>query len=881
MHLIITHEQADFDAVASSLATKLLHEQAHAVLPRRVNRNVRAFLTIYRDQLPFVEFRDLPREDVTRVTLVDRQTLPSLKGAGPETQVHVIDHHKLNADLESDWSVHVEEVGSTATLLIEGLQEAGKEPNPIEATMLLLGIYEDTGSLTYAGTTSRDVRAAAWLIDQGASLSIAADYLDHPLSNGQRELYERLLETAETFEVHGLTVVIAAASAPDLVDEISSLAHKLRDLFDPTGLFVLVELDGNVQLVARSTSEALDVGKVAEHFGGGGHSRAAAALIRDRKLDPVKEDLEAFLPQVVQPAVTVGEIMSRGPQLLTPDETVSEAANRMRRFGHEGYPVVRDGEVVGLLSRREVDRAMSHGMGGRPVTSVMDAGDLVVHPGHSVDHLQRVMVEFDWGQVPVVDPDSGDIVGIVTRTDLLKTLAPPAAKPISPSLAEELERALPEARKHLLRLVSAAAESRGDALFIVGGFVRDLLLGEASVDFDLVVEGDAIELARTLAERFGGKVSSHRRFGTAKWTLVRDQKALREAIGMEPDSSQELPQSLDFVSARTEFYTHPTALPSVRSGSIKLDLHRRDFTINTLALRLDGRYYGQLLDHWGGGQDLEQGLIRVLHSLSFVDDPTRAIRAVRLEQRLGFEIESRTLELLQQALPLLDRVSGERINSELELVFEEPKYVSIMERLRELGLLSAIHPALDWDEGAEIRVGRGFSYTLPEGWNLERGPSTIQRAYALWFLPLGREGARELCARLALPAGTCSTILGAFELMSGLSAVPSDAPPSRWVQELEDTSEKTLAVVWLALQPEHPIRAVIDAYLSEWRFRSPQVDGNTLRELGLPPGPAYKDILWALRAGILDGEIQSPEEERRRVKEFVAAHQSQDANPGP
>jgi tRNA nucleotidyltransferase (CCA-adding enzyme) len=871
VHLIITHEQADFDAVASLLGAKLLYEQAFAVLPRRVNRNVRAFLTLYRDQLPFAEFRDLPRQDVTRVTLVDRQTMPSLKGTGPDTQVHVIDHHKADAQLKPEWSVHIEEIGSTTTLLIEGLQEAGKEPNPIEATMLILGIYEDTGSLTYAGTTSRDVRASAWLIDQGASLSIAADYLDHPLSNGQRELYERLLERAETLEIHGLTVVITAASASDLVDEISSLAHKLRDLYDPTGLFVLVEMDGNVQMVARSTSDALDVGKVAEHFGGGGHSRAAAALIRDRNLAQVKQELQELLSEAVQPAVTVGEIMSRGPQLLDPEDTVSEAADRMRRFGHEGYPVIREGQVVGLLSRREVDRALSHGMGGRPVTAVMDAGDLVVHPEHSVDHLQRVMVEYDWGQVPVADPDSGEIIGIVTRTDLLKTLAPAEEKPVSPSLAEELERALPVERKRLLRLISEGAESRGDALFIVGGFVRDLLLGQASVDFDLVVEGDAIALAHSLADRFGGKVSSHRRFGTAKWTLAHDDENLIDAIGGDPVSIRDLPESLDFVSARTEFYTHPTALPSVRSGSIKLDLHRRDFTINTLALRLDGRYYGQLLDHWGGGQDLEHGLIRVLHSLSFVDDPTRAIRAVRLEQRLGFEIEPRTLELLQQALALLDRVSGDRINSELELVFEEPRYADIMERLRELGLLKAIHGALDWDEGAEIRVGRALSFGPPEGWDLEEGPSTMERAYALWFMPLGKDVAMDLCARLSLPSGTCSTILGAFQVISRLRAVPGDAPPSRWVLELQEASEKTLVVAWLALGPEDPTRAVVDAYLSEWRHISPEVDGNTLREMGLPPGPAYRDILWALRAAILDGQIQSVEEEHRLVSEFVAS----------
>jgi tRNA nucleotidyltransferase (CCA-adding enzyme) len=870
VHLIVTHEQADFDAVAALLAAKLLHEQAIAVLPRRINRNVRAFLTLYRDQMPYVEFRDLPSRGLSRVTLVDRQSLPSLKGLSSRTHVHVIDHHKIDEGLDRGWTSHIEPVGATTTLLIEGLEEAGREPTPVEATMLLLGIYEDTGSLLYKGTTSRDVRACAWLLDHGASLSIAADYLDHPLSDGQRELYERLLESAETLEIHGFTVVIAAERAPDLVDEISSLAHKLRDVFDPTGLFVLVELNGNVQMVARSNSDGLDVGRVAEHFGGGGHSRAAAALIRDKGLQATHDELVELLSQIIRPTVTVGEIMSRGPQLLQPQDTVEEAAERMRRFGHEGYPVVERGNVVGLLSRREVDRAMSHGMGQRPVSAVMDAGDLVVHPSDSVDHLQRVMVEYDWGQVPVVDPEGGEIIGIVTRTDLLKTLAPQELRSASPNLGEKLERALPAARKALLHLVAQSAEERGDALFIVGGFVRDLLLGEASVDFDLVVEGDAIGLARALVNRYGGKVSSHWRFGTAKWALAHDRPELIEGLKVDSQAMCDLPDTLDFVSARTEFYTHPTALPSVRSGSIKLDLHRRDFTINTLALRLDGRHYGQLLDHWGGGQDLEQGLIRALHSLSFVDDPTRALRAVRLEQRMGFEIEARTLELLRQALPLLDRVSGERISSELELVFEEPKYGAIMARLRELGLLSAIHPALDWDEGIKANIERALSFEAPAKWKLSEGPARMQWVYALWFLPMGEDVARALCARFSLPAATREIVLGTFRILSGLRSIRPEARPSQWVQELEGASEKILAVVWLAMGTEESVRQAIDAFLSEWRFVSPEVDGNALREMGLPPGPAYKDILWSLRAAILDGQIRSAEEEHRMALELAA-----------
>ncbi len=288
-------------------------------------------------------------------------------------------------------------------------------------------------------------------MEQGASLGIADEFLNHPLSADQRRLYDRLLDSAQTHTFHGLSIVIACAAAEGMQDEISTLAHKLRDLFDPAGLFVLVALNGTVQLVARSTSDAVDVARLAEHFGGGGHNRAAAALIRGRRPEDVRDELLQLLEATLRPARTVGEIMSREPQLLAPSVRVSDAAERMQRFGHEGYPVVESGRVIGLLTRRAVDRAMAHAMGGRPVSSVMEAGSVTVSPTDSVQHLQRVMIQHDWGQVPVADPADGQIIGIVTRTDLLRTLAAEASGARPASLAPRLEAVLTPERLALLR----------------------------------------------------------------------------------------------------------------------------------------------------------------------------------------------------------------------------------------------------------------------------------------------------------------------------------------------------------------------------------------------------------------------------------------------
>jgi tRNA nucleotidyltransferase (CCA-adding enzyme) len=575
---------------------------------------------------------------------------------------------------------------------------------------------------------------------------------------------------------------------------------------------------------------------------------------------------------MIDAPITVSDIMSRGPQLLEPEMSIHVASERMQRFGHEGYPVVDDGVVVGLLTRREVDRAMSHGMGERPITTIMQTGSHTVNADDPIQILQAIMIEHGWGQVAVLDAE-GEIIGIVTRTDLIGVLGSRVEEQTPDGLVGELESALSAARLALLKNIAAEAEFRQDALYIVGGFVRDLLLGTPSTDFDLVVEGDAIGVATALVEKFGGRMTSHKRFGTAKWRLDLDNPALGDSIHAAGGDLLHLPSTLDFVTARTEFYTQPTALPSVQQGNIKLDLHRRDFTINTLALRLDGRFYGQLLDYWGGGRDLREGKVRVLHSISFVDDPTRMLRAVRLEQRLGFEIEPRTLELLKQALVLLDRVSGERIRNELQSSFSEDRWLSIGSRLQELGLLQAIDHALTWDEWLAERFSRARQFEPPDRWGVKAGYDLESIFYAIWLFNCSEEKARRVCQRLRFQVAMQEQIIESNRIGHALADITMDAPPSEVTSLLEQYGQIALMAAWLALEDDADRQAMIDHYLTHWRHITPTIDGTTLREAGLAPGPSFRRILDQLRAAWLDGEIATEEAEQQLCKELIAIEQ--------
>ncbi len=866
MRLILTHENTDFDALASLLAAHKLDPAATPVLPRRLNRNVRQFATLYSDVLPFVQMADLRRHRLESVTVVDTQSIISVKGLKPDTPVHFIDHHPLNRELQPHWTFSGEPTGANTTLLCEQLQERGAALTPIEATLMLLGVYEDTGCLIYGTTTLRDVRCAAWLMEQGADVDVVRHYMNLPLSDDQRDLYERLLENARTLDIQGRPVVVTSARAPELTEEVSSIAHKLRDLLEPSALFMLVELPTHVQLVARSTGEEVDVSQVAAHFGGGGHNRAAAALIRDRALEDVEAELIEMLPGVVQPRATVADLMSHGVQTVQATDSAHRVERRMRRTGHEGYPVLDGGRLVGLLTRRAVDRALDHGRGDTPVSELMDAGTFTVQPTDSLEQLQQVMLRSGWGQVPVVD-GNGALLGVVTRTDLIKLWGQQREDGvISPAeVVGLLEEALPPETMRLVRQISRTAQEMRFGLYIVAGLVRDLLLKEPmNKDIDFVVEGDAIALVKELTQRYGGSYRSHERFGTAKWILTNGTREEPRAPG--------LLAAIDFVTARTEFYAHPSALPTVQHSSIKQDLHRRDFTINTLAIRLVPEPFGQLLDFWGGGRDLRAGVIRVLHSLSFVEDPTRMLRAVRLEQRLGFTIEPRTLELIGKALPLLDRVSGARLRHEFEAILHEARPEAALERLDRLGVLRQIHPALHVDEWLvvaleDLRAARerpawpALGAYQVEWWELP--------AFILMTFRATDEERHGACKRLRVKRSTVDALDLAQILRRRLPDLETPQRPSVVTKWLEPFGDAVLAAGWAAT-PSATARAQIAEYAARLRYVQPFIDGDDLKAMGLKPGPLFGRILRRLRAAWLDGEVKSFEEERALAERLIA-----------
>jgi tRNA nucleotidyltransferase (CCA-adding enzyme) len=395
-----------------------------------------------------------------------------------------------------------------------------------------------------------------------------------------------------------------------------------------------------------------------------------------------------------------------------------------------------------------------------------------------------------------------------------------------------LALALPPARVLRLRQIQAGAAELRLPTYVVGGFARDLLLGRPPGDFDLVVQaadeadaGAGPRLAGALARQWGGEVTTHRAFGTATW--------------FHPGQ-----ESIDFATARTETYARPGALPEVTPAvSILADLSRRDFTLNALAFRVDGEGFGDVLDPYQGQDDLAARRVRVLHGLSFQQDPTRIFRAVRYEQRLGFKISPESLNLISPALPHIAAVSGERVRRELELIFAEPLAAAMLARLAELGVLAAIHPAVAWNADLARRAAVLSSLPLT-AWMLDEQLVRDACYLALLLSSADQAAAANALERLAAPRGLQSAVMGAF----GLRLATPRA--SEAVVVLDRLSAGAVAAA-AVLRPE--LRATLEQYLAHWRFVRPALSGDDLVALGLTPSPQFKLWLWQLRAARLDG----------------------------
>jgi len=488
-----------------------------------------------------------------------------------------------------------------------------------------------------------------------------------------------------------------------------------------------------------------------------------------------------------------------------------------------------------------------------------------VSPDTPLKEVQDLIIRNRLRILPVIEDHR--VAGVITRTDLLNILV---GDPLIPeafyegkpdghyirtkSMAAPMKERLPKNIIQSLKDFGQVSDKLGFNCYLVGGLVRDLFLKRNNLDVDIVIEGDGIRFAQEFARHHRVRVRSHRKFGTA--------------VLVFPDGFK-----VDVATARMEYYEAPGAPPIVEMSSLKLDLYRRDFTINTLAIRLDSGHYGRLLDFYGGEQDLKDGLIRVLHSLSFIEDPTRIMRAARFEQRLGFAIEPRTEELIENALPMLARVSGERIRHELYLILEEQKPERVLGRLDALGVMSRIHPLLSCGEQT-CGLFWALRQAVAEGqWvvsAVEDGRPEPRLYLALLIRDFSREELEALARRLKFFRPDMTLLHQVLDLREREESLKQPGLSNQEIHALlKQSGSEARLIHWLVTDSEQ-VKQCLWRFETELQYVEPIIDGEYLKSLGLKPSPLFSKLLRRVRDARLDGKVQTLEEEKALVDRLLS-----------
>ncbi|GMU56370.1 MAG: poly(A) polymerase [Candidatus Xenobia bacterium] len=837
MQWILAHERADFDAFASMVVASKLYPGARLVLIGSPEPSLRRFLALHRGVFSVSYAHELKDQRPERIVLVDTRN-PARLGplrnlvSEPQISLHVYDHHPPTPEgVQGDLDV-TEPMGAAVTVLLKRLRQKNLALTVEEATLCLLALHEETGSFTHAGTTAEDLAMGAWLMERGARLAMVNVFVGQTLNVAQRQLLSELMETAHVHNLEGTTVALASAEREEFVGDLALLTTRLLEMLGVEVVLTLVRMEDTVYVVGRATSETAQLGHLLGELGGGGHGAAASASIPVEPLNQLEQRLLERLREVLPGKPTARELMTSPVHVLELDHlTVTEAARGLRELGHTAVGLARDGKLVGWIARSDLDKAIAHNLGHAPVTTYMSTEIVSVEPDARLDEIQRLLVERDIGRVPVIE--RGEMVGIVSRTDVLRWLHSAQAA----RAQESITVAMPASLEELLRHIGEVAQQEGYEVFLVGGAVRDLLLGrECEQDIDLVVEGPARELADKVAERLGpARVLPHERFRTASVVW--------------PDGRR-----IDLATARTEIYTRPAALPVVQGSTLKQDLARRDFSVNAMAVRLSSSHFGQLVDYFGARRDLADERIRVLHNHSFLDDPTRILRAVRFEARLGFRLDPATEHLLKQALleGALEMVSAERLRDELLIILSERDPLPAIERLHKLRILPRLHPSL----ALSTRVER-----------------TMRRVQAV-EQEFGRSDPPWLLALLALMSSLKPEETEALRRRFRLQVLPGLEESFRAHRVLRALSSRDLkdselerllaplpreALLWLlAFNASEPLHARIRHYLADLQHLPPVLRGRDLLELGFTPGPLFKEILTRARAVQLDQGLPDP-----------------------
>ena len=872
LKIAITHQNPDFDAVASSYAALKLYDCDFVYLTNNVDTNIISYLneTKLIEKFKILSAKDIENfnENIELLVITDCKFLSRLaylkKLVKLAEKIYIIDHHiGSECDIKTGQLI-LQEAGACTSVLVNEIKLKNVNLSKDELTLLMLGIYEDTGFLTFNTTANLDFEAVLYLFSNGADVTKVRQYIKRELTKEQLIILNDLMINMNVLLIDKVAIGLSYASFEEYVPEISILANKLMDMENLDVFFMLVRLADRLLLVGRSRLDYIDTSEVIYRFGGGGHPGASSAIIKDMTLNEAYDKLKVYVKEIIKPQKYAKDIMTSPVKYVFSNQTFNDALELFMKYNLNMMPVVKDGKAVGLISRKDILQGIKHGLSNECIENIMQIEFETVQLEDPLNKVEDIILQKNQKLIPVVE--NNKLVGVISRTDLLrlfkedtsripsylKTRADQTMLSKKLNVRNLMKDRLPEKYYNLLYELGDFAENYSTNIYVVGGFVRDLLMRNENFDIDIVVEGSASKFAKKFADLKKAKVSIHKKFDTAQVILDDETR-------------------LDFATARTEYYNFPAAAPEIESSSIKNDLYRRDFTINAMAVKLNRSEFGLLLDFFGGRRDIKDRKIRVLHNLSFVDDPTRGLRAIRFAVRFDFDIGPHTKKLLRHAVStgLFDKIVGKRLFSELKYILSEDKYLEALEIMKEYDILKFVHEDLNLTprkyEMFE-NLERIYSwYTFQMGKKLDIHVSRFQ----VLFSDFKHTGLKELSKKFEFTKQDTKRYI-----VNGLKALnvsvrikrKGKVKPSEIYRMFAPFEEESIIFIGAILGSDY--EDIIKNYFNIYKNVKLNISGNDLIELGFKPSEKFNKVLTKLLDKKIDGEIISRDDEINEAKKL-------------
>jgi len=678
MILITSHIGLDFDGFASCLLLTKMYENAKILLPGALEDKLRYFISDNKEELPeFLYEFDISK--VEKLIIADTSSISRLPHVKPlieklgSDSIVIFDHHGMDSLNINCKEIYIQKTGATTSIITSILKEKKIKIGDFFATAALLGIYEDTNFLSYPGTTALDLSSASWLVEKGGQLIKLNSVLKTTFSKRQIELFNKIISGLERFTFKGRDVAISTFISEKYEADISSILHRVMELESLKLFFCIFQLEDKTYLIAKNNYQDIDLRKLTKgKINGGGHEFVFTANLKKHTIFEIKKIVDEIIAQIPS-LLKAGDLVKPAAYTLSENDSVDIAFSCMNRLRINSIAVKNEkGDLSGYVLRQDIDYAISHKFKAMKVKELMNMDIECVDSQIDIEKLRDIFLTSN--QKIVFVKLQGDVLGIITRTEAFKRVLIQNSSVVKKvTYIHRLKKFLPEQYYKIFKIVSETADLLNIGVFIVGGFVRDLILRKRNFDFDFVVTNDGIKFAKALAEKLNGKCVIHEKFNTALIILQDNTR-------------------LDIATSRFEYYKTPGALPTVAKGHLYHDLYRRDFTINAMAISLNNSDFGHLIDYFGGKKDLKEKTIRVLHSLSFIDDPTRLIRAIRFKNRLKFKIGKTTESLMKTAVAnrVYKNISGFRFLKEIKILFSEENASSVLSDLEKFSILNFI-----------------------------------------------------------------------------------------------------------------------------------------------------------------------------------------------